>query len=400
MPNYARGKDSRRSHTSRDGGSVPRVSPITASGGTSKLLDFQSTRPLADRAKATLERAFASGWLEPQKLHQGSADLRNLLHEARESIAANLQVPVESLEFVGELGFGYWAAVAGSLRDFSGTFIYGETDRQVIHAFARERAESGGRSKLAKVDASGEISYRSAIADQNPNDPYVLFWQATNRETGVEQRDPDLKIPANSLLIADMTASFQLDRMPKDWGVSLWDPRSFGGPEGIAILSIRPGSIWRSPIPPIDKRRLFGSYSKPLLLLTAVALEEWVKSTDHDLRKLSRLHTELRGRIGSEIKDVEIVGDFAHQDPRQLALAIEGVAAEEILRQLEKRGILIDAGSACAAGALSPSHVLQAMGFGDTGHIRITIKPDHSIDNLEELVKALKEEIERFRFSS
>ena len=397
MPNYAQDKDSRRSHTSRDGGSVPRVSPITAPGSGEKLLDFQSTRPLSASAKAALDQAFESGWFEPQKLHQGSARLRNLLQEARESIASILKVDSESLEFVGELGFGYWAVLAGSLKDFSGTFIYGETDRQVVHAFARERQESGGATRLAKVDRSGKLSYEKALADGIPNNPYVLFWQATNRETGVVQELPNLEVSPNSLLIADMTASYQLDRFPRDCDVSLWDPRVIGGPEGISIISIRPGSRWRSPIPPIDKRRLFGSFSKPLLLLTAVAIEGWAKSADSELTQLRKLNRELRERIMKQIKDVEIVADPANQDPRYLALVAKGVAAEEILRQVEKRGVLIDAGSACGAGAISPSHVLEAMGFGESGHLRITIKPEHSVNEIERLVVALNEEIERFR---
>jgi len=71
--------------------------------------------------------------------------------------------------------------------------------------------------------------------------------------------------------------------------------------------------------------------------------------------------------------------------------------AEEILRAMEKRQILIDAGSACGAGALSPSHVLEAMGFGDSGHLRITLRASHSVADLNQLVGGLREEIERFR---
>ena len=84
------GKDSRRSRTGRDGGSVPRVSPITAPGNNGGVLDFQSTQRLSTQAILAIDEAFAKGWLEPQKIHHGSAHLRNLLNEARESIAAEL----------------------------------------------------------------------------------------------------------------------------------------------------------------------------------------------------------------------------------------------------------------------------------------------------------------------
>jgi cysteine desulfurase len=115
------------------------------------------------------------------------------------------------------------------------------------------------------------------------------------------------------------------------------------------------------------------------------------------LAHLQELNSALRAQIKSEINDVEIVGDSTSTNPRSLAIVARGVVAEEILRAMEKRQILIDAGSACGAGALSPSHVLEAMGFGDSGHLRITLRASHSVADLNQLVGGLREEIERFR---
>lgn len=404
MPNHARAKDSRRSRTSRDGGSVPRVSPITAHGASTSSgrgnspLDFQSTDGLSESVKNSLAKAFESASLEPQKLHHRSAQLRQLLHEARESIAANLKVPAENLEFVGELGFAYWAAISGALKNFSGTFIHGITDRQVVHAFGREFAQAGNRTLTLPTDRSGNLPYESALHESiSAQQPVVVFWQAANRETGVVQKEIEISPSENSILIADMTASISPSQRPSGYGVALWDPRIFGGPEGLAILAINPESNWRSPIPPIDKRRLFGAYSKPLLLLTAIALEEQVKKEERNLAHLRELNSALRNKIMTEINGVEIVGDSMGTNPRNLAIVTKGVVAEEILRALEKREILIDAGSACGAGALSPSHVLEAMGFADSGHLRMTLRASHSMADIHQLVGVLKEEIERFR---
>ena len=382
------------------------MSPITTPGdrdldNQDLLLDFQSTSGLSESAAAFLEKAFASGSFEAQKLHHGSAQLRQLINEARESIAANLKVPANYLEFTGELGFGYWAAIAGSLKEFSGTFIHGSTDRQVVHAFAREFANHGNRSMTLETDRSGLFSYESALTDlDSRNERFVAFWQGTNRETGVEQRELRVSISEQSLLVADMTAAISPSRLPSEFGVALWDPRNFGGPEGLAILAINPESRWSSPIPAIDQRRLFGSYSKPLLLLTAIALEERRRKLDADLIKLKNLNAQLRKLIATEMPEVEVIGDPNEGDPRYLALVVQGVAAEEILRGLERRGILLDAGSACGSGALSPSHVLEAMGFGQDGHLRITLKPEHSGDDLKVLVRELNAEIELFRAAS
>ncbi|MFM8966022.1 MAG: hypothetical protein ACKOHL_06810 [Actinomycetota bacterium] len=380
------------------------MSPITAHGsstssvGGNMPLDFQSTDGLSKSAMAALPKAFEDAFLEPQKLHHRSAHLRQLLHEARESIAANLKVPAENLEFVGELGFAYWAAISGALKNFSGTFIHGVTDRQVVHAFGREFVLAGNRTITLPTDRSGHLPYESALRDTiSAKQSAVIFWQAANRETGVIQKEIGLSLPKDSILIADMSAAISPSQRPNEYGVALWDPRNFGGPEGLAILAINPQSNWSSPIPPIDKRRLFGAYSKPLLLLTAIALEEHCKNEEKALAHLRELNSALRAKIMSELHDVEIVGDSSGTNPRSLAIVAKGVVTEEILRGLAKREILSDAGSACGAGALAPSHVLEAMGFGDSGHLRITLRASHSLADLNQLVSGLKEEIESFR---
>lgn len=361
------------------------MSPIT---GPEISHDFSSTLPLSNTANAAIDRAFEMGWLDPSKLHHDSAKLRNLIEESRESIATNLGLEKTSLEFVGELGFGYWTAISGALKNSKKTFIHGATDRQVVHAFAREHQSAGNKVVTLTCGRDGLFDYQQSV------DGSWVFWQATNRETGIEQEAPSSE---SVNVIADLTASFDPKRLPRKWDVALWDPRNFSGPEGLAIIAINSESAWRSPIPPIDKRRVFGSFSKPLLLLTAIALEDWVKDQIAKRRKIADLNKRLRKHLSEEIRDVSIVGETSNTDPRYLAIVLKGLVAEELLRGLDAKGIKVDAGSACGAGALSPSHVLEAMGFGQDGQIRITIKTAHDEGDIDKLVKALADQVGELR---
>jgi cysteine desulfurase len=351
------------------------VSPITER-------DFQSALPLSPRVRSAISAAFESGWGEPQKLHQSSAKLRQALGEAREVIAIHLGLAPAELEFVGELGFGYWSAFTGLQRQIPDSLIHSPIDRQIIHAFSREIANSGGVVRVAEVNGLGQVKYGDAIST-NPNS--VVVWQGTNRETGIEQEFP--RFAEKSLVFADLTARFDL-KLTEAVDVALWDPRSIGGPEGLAILGIPNGSRWRSPIPQIDQRRLFGSYSKPLLLAAAVAIDEWMTGLSEKRRHLAELNKYARKALASTLP-VRVVGESAISDPRFLALVFDGVIAEELLREMEKSGFLIDAGSACGAGAMQPSHVLSALGFGIDGHIRLTLKLDQAEADIDLLCAAL-----------
>lgn len=337
-------------------------------------------------AREHLQELFDSAWFDPAKIHRNSAQLRNLINEAKESISSHLGIASSELEVVGELGFGYQCALAGLLTRGKSKFIYSTIDRQVIHAFARQHQDRGGETLEQRVNAKGIIDYQVDGSSEN-----TLSFQAINRETGVIQSPP--KTSGKTAVFADMSSAYPLSNLPDNWDSAIWDPRYFGGPSGIALIGIANSGKWQNPGPIIDKRRVYGSFSKPLLLATAVALENWTKRARDDFAKLIELNAFIRQELMREIKNIKIAGDGDNSDPRFLAFVIPNTHSEEILRKVEAQGLLIDAGSACGSGPLSPSHVLAAMGFSEHGNYRITLKPAHSRARLKNLVSVLVEGI-------
>ena len=356
------------------------MSPITESAPESR--DFQNDLPLHPAARELLHYFFDSAWPDPTKIHHRSASLRNNLNAAREVIAGHLGIRNSELEIVGEVGFGFQVALSGLLLGSTTHLFYGAIDRQVVHGLARQHSERGGSVTVLQPDAQGTIDYSSAHQPANS----TISWQATNREVGVMQDKPEKK--DGSAIFADMTASFPLDRLPESWDSAVWDPRTFGGPQGIALIGISGNGSWRNPGPELDKRRVYGSFSKPLLLATAVALENWAKSSQEEMEKIEKLHQLISSELQKKISSVQVVLP-PKGDPRYLAFVIDNVIAEEVLRKVELEGFLIDAGSACGAGALSPSHVLTSMGYKPDGNFRITLKPRHGEADCLALVDAL-----------
>jgi len=355
------------------------VSPITENTPHSR--DFQNDLPLHPAAQELLQYFFDAGWPDPTKIHQRSSELRNRIGVARESIAGNLGISTTELEIVGELGFGFQTAVSGLLTHPDKRFVLGAIDRQVIHGLARLHHQSGGEVLTLSPNSQGFIDYENSLMRDD-----VVSWQATNREVGVRQHPPHLH--ENQALFADMSANFPLDALPQKWDSALWDPRVFGGPQGIALIGIANGGSWRNPGPEIDNRRVYGSFSKPLLLATAVALENWRKSASEDLSRIKEINSVLRTILREKIPTIHIASPESG-DPRFVAFVIPDVIAEETLRFVENLGFLIDAGSACGAGALTPSHVLAAMGYPADGNFRVTLKPHHSHEAVKNLVEAL-----------
>ena len=60
-----------------------------------------------------------------------------------------------------------------------------------------------------------------------------------------------------------------------------------------------------------------------------------------------------------------INGSLKHRLPNNVHITLPGTDNERVLVELEQRGILVAAGSACSASNEEPSHVLRAMGVSD-----------------------------------
>lgn len=356
------------------------MSPITSR-------DFRSEIQQSARSQEAFIAALEISGLDPRKIHHDSARLRNALAQARESIASDLRVSAQNLEFIGELGFGFWLALAGLLKQSSEPFFYSTIDRQIIHAFARE--QDGRKVIELPISTAGNTIYETEKISRGA----VVTWQASNRETGIEQPNLD---NSEIELFADMTAVFDQSKLPPNWSVALWDPRNFAGPDGIAIVAISEKANWNPPIPNIDNRRTFGSHSRAAVIATSIALRDWQATLTTSGERLRNLNQLTRKLLRERINNISIAGSETI-DPRRIALVIEGVISEEILRQLERATFLIDAGSACSASALSPSHVFKALGLGENGQIRLTFHEGHQESDIRDLVGVLERTVSELR---
>jgi len=82
--------------------------------------------------------------------------------------------------------------------------------------------------------------------------------------------------------------------------------------------------------------------------------------------------------------------------PRHASFIMPGVNGETVLLELERRGVIASAGSACAAGRTEPSHVLLALGCTPdeaSAALRFTWTADVTPAQLAEAARALPEAV-------
>ncbi len=368
-----------RSHLPSGGGTVRSVVPITA--------EFQSESALHPAARAALSAIFERGWADPSKIHPESRRTAILLEEAKQTFSTHLGVRSDEIHFLSDVGIGFHLGIAGLVHHSETRFIHSAVDRQEIFAQSHHLALSGHKTEVLPVSSHGQIE----VIELDPNS--VLAWQLGNGETGIVQKQS----PPPSRLFVDATASGTQIALPGKWQSALWDSRSWFGPSGLAILAISHSSSWRNPLPHLDPRKVSDSFSIPLVLASAIALEHWAKAREENSHRLKAMKNQIIDFVSRNISDVDFASERDEGLAHLLSFSFLYVDAERLTTDLSARGFSVDSGSACTSLNLQPSHVLAAMGKLTHGNIRLYLRTEVTDEALNAFLFALQEVVETQR---
>jgi cysteine desulfurase len=93
------------------------------------------------------------------------------------------------------------------------------------------------------------------------------------------------------------------------------------------------------------------------------------------------------------LENVRINGDHAARAPHITNATLFGSRAESVALGLDMKGFAVGTGSACASGALEPSHVLAAMGRSKEearASLRVSLGVQNTHDEIDEFIETLK----------
>ncbi len=139
----------------------------------------------------------------------------------------------------------------------------------------------------------------------------------------------------------------------------------FYGPKGVGALFVREGTAL---IPLVhggsqEFAKRAGTENVAGIVGMARALDLAAQERDASAARLAALRDEFEGAVLGRIADVRVNGGAAPRSPHISNLSFLGVESEQLLMRLDLDGIAVSAGSACASGAIEPSHVIAALGL-------------------------------------
>ncbi|HTA37458.1 MAG TPA: cysteine desulfurase family protein, partial [Candidatus Acidoferrales bacterium] len=332
-------------------------------------LDNAATTPLRQEVVDAMDAARADAF-NPSSLHEEGRRARARLDDARDRVAACLGVSRKEIAFTGSGTESDNAAILGAVRASGrkGHVLASAIDHHaVIHALDALAAE-GHEVELLPVDERGAVDPAAFAAALRPATILASVFYANN-EIGTVSPVAELARIARERGVLFHTDAVQAPGwLPVDaasLGADLLSisAHKFEGPKGVGALYVRSGVV----LEPIvhGGGQEFGRRSGTENVLGAVgmarALELAVGDAAERTQRVARLRDRLESGIAATIGGVRFNGAGGPRLPGNSNVSFADALSEELLLQLDLQGVAVSAGSACASGAIEPSHVIEAL---------------------------------------
>lgn len=177
------------------------------------------------------------------------------------------------------------------------------------------------------------------------------------------------------------------------------------GPKGVGFLYVRRGVKLPSFLHggEQERGRRAGTENVAGIVGFAHAAASSIDRMAQRIAQESAVRDHLIKRLLDEIPYTSLNGDPTHRLPNNVNVCFKYIEGETLLLLLSEKHIYASAGSACASGSLEPSHVLTAIGIPHEdayGSLRLTIGPETTLEDVDEVVDLMKPIIAHLRETS
>ena len=376
-------------------------------------LDHAASTPMRQEAIEAMTPYMSGIYANPSGAHRFSRIARKAIDEARDDVAEVLGCKVGEVVFTSGGTEGDNAAIFGAVRHNSGVAVCSAAEHHaVLHCVENLKG------KVVGVDATGVIDVaelervlkEAQLSDSPSERVSVVSVMAVNNEVGSITPMRDVarivrKYAPNAILHTDaVQAACWLDLReitPLVDALSL-SAHKFGGPKGVGVTVIKTGKN----LEPLifgggqERDRRSGTHNVSGIIATAKALEVTDKTRAAESVRITKLRDRLVDEIRAQVDGVLETVPREQRVPGVAHMCFSGLENEALLFLLDQADVYASAASACASGAMEPSHVLEAMGVErswSNGALRLSLGHTTTDAEIDLAVSAIVSAVNQLR---
>lgn len=373
-------------------------------------LDNASTTKMSKTAIDAMLPYFGEVYGNPSSLHTMGQRAKEVLEEARASVAASLGADPGEIYFTSGGSEAdnqaiLSAAALGARKGKKHIITTAFEHHAVLHTLAKLEKQ-GFTVTYLSVGRQGNVT-AADVAAAIREDTCLVTTMTANNEIGSVLPIAEIGAVCREKKVLFHTDAVQaVGHIPMNVAKMNIDMLSlsahkFHGPKGVGVLFARKGVALTNLIEggAQEKGKRAGTENVAGAVGLAAALKEATDHLEENMQRVSALRDKLIAGL-SVIPHSVLNGDKVNRLPGNVHFCFEGIEGESLLLLLDEYGVEASSGSACTSGSLDPSHVLLAIGHPHEiahGSLRLTLSEYTTEAEVDFALAAIPKVVERLR---
>ena len=373
--------------------------------------DHNATTPLAPTVLKAVVSSLGETYGNASSIHYFGQSAKQGLEAARRQLAALIKANPKEIVFTGGGTESDNIAVLGVARSAAARsprvhVITTAIEHPAVLRACQRLESEGADVTYLPADSSGAVDPDGVRAALAPHTALVSVMHANN-ETGVLQPIAEIaRVTREAGVPLHVDGVQALGKVPVDVnaiGADLYSmsAHKLYAPKGVGALYIRKGVRFL----PLaygghhERDRRPGTENIPGIVGFGAAAGLAAESTA-DTARIQQLRDRLERTVLERIQGTGVNGAGAPRVGNTTNIYFEGLDGEALVIALDLRGFAVSTGSACSSGAVTPSHVLTAMGFSAErarASIRFSLGATNTEEQVNALIGALEESVAHLR---
>ena len=377
-----------------------------------RYFDHAATTAVAEEVKDEMLPYFTENYGNASALYDLGKKSKEAINIARGRVARAINAKPNEIYFTScgtESDNLILKGIAKAYRNKGNHIITSKIEHPAILNSCRSLEKEGVRVTYLNVDKNGFVDLRELEKAINKDTILISIMMANNEIGTIEpvQEIAEIAHINNVIFHTDAVqaiGNIKIDVKKLGIDAISMSAHKFYGPKGVGVLYVDE-NINFVPIQigghqEDDKRA--GTENVAGIVGLGKAIEIANQGIEEYNNKLLNLRNYFLERI-RVIPYTKINGDLDKRLSGNINISFLGVDNRDIMKELNKKGICVSAGSACSSGFIRTSHVLSAIGLSEgiaRGTIRITFGRENTKEDIDYLVDILEETIKKLRIQN
>jgi cysteine desulfurase len=371
-------------------------------------LDHAASTPMRAEAVEAMMPYLSEVYANPSGSHRFARRARQAVDEARDTVASLVGCHPNEVVFTGCGTESDNMAITGAIARRGGIAVCPAVEHHAVLHVVEHLGEHG---RVVGVDAVGRVDLDelAAVLDAT-SDVSIVSVMAVNNEVGTVTDIAAVarivrRLAPGALLHTDAVQSacwLDLREITPHVDLLSLSAHKFGGPKGVGVLVERGGPK----VDPLiigggqERERRSGTHNTAGIVATAVALDLTDRDRVEENERLAVLRDALVAGLQGRLDGVVETVPREHKVAGSAHVCITGIESEALLFLLDEAGVCASAASACASGAMEPSHVLAAMGVDRSvalGALRLTLGHTTTAADVDRVIDVVGASVDQLR---